>query len=95
MNPVKVILILTWLDFKLVDQSIQKYDSIEYNDISIQKDINQSRVDYSIQGSIPHHDVSIQPSFGYQDVSISMSRRDRSFGASVKNQSNQLSVISQ
>lgn len=76
------------VDFKLVDQSIQKYDNVEHNDISIQKDLNVSRVDHSIQ-----------PSFGYQDVSISMSRKDRSFRASavasVRNQSNQLSVISQ
>lgn len=58
-----------------------------------------SRVDQSIQGSLPYNDVSIQPSFGYQDVSISMSKKDKSFGVSarvsVRNQSNQLSVISQ
>lgn len=63
------------VDFRLVDQSIQKYDNIE------------------------HNDISIQPSFAYQDVSISMSKKDKSFGVSaavsVKNQSNQLSVISQ
>jgi len=38
------------VDFRLVDQSIQKYDNVEHNDISIQKDMEYSRVDQSIQG---------------------------------------------
>lgn len=79
-----------------MNQSVQIDNVLE--DRSIQNDGAPMGVDCSIQKYGPSgEDISIQPTLRYQDVSISMSRKEQSFGVqggvSVKEQSNQFSIV--
>lgn len=76
----------------MVDFSIQKFDNMERNDfsvqknepamqeVSIQKNDSFAAVDNSIQYSTKQKDASFQYSNHQQDESVAMSKRSRSFG---------------